>query len=229
VAEGIGGLGKWAQGMRHAPLQLTTGQRGVRRVQTLWHERAVPQMRQAYSGITLGFVVKVCALLAALLAGQPNGHVCTPLTCQAEDYDDEFIDSQQANQASALQLALLWLLRRRAPKALPFLEFTSLAIPLTEALARWQVTTQSRSLRTHAPAQAHCEGHTHHADTACRFDGLRCLLLHYLSSAAHADARPQVPRHAAAGGAGLAGGAQRVGAAHGARARLRAAAAVEAA
>ena len=71
VAEGIGGLGQWAQGMRHAPLQLTTGQRGVRRVQTLWHERAVPHMQQAYSGITLGFVVKV----RALLAGQPNGHV----------------------------------------------------------------------------------------------------------------------------------------------------------
>ena len=71
VAEGIGGLGQWAQGMRHAPLQLSTGQRGVRRVQTLWHERVVPQMRQAYSGITLGFVVKV----RFLLAEQANGRV----------------------------------------------------------------------------------------------------------------------------------------------------------
>lgn len=72
VAEGIGGLGRWAQGMRHAPLQLSTGQRGVRRVHTLWHERALPQMRQAYSGITLGFVVKVRGLLAGQLSGRLN-------------------------------------------------------------------------------------------------------------------------------------------------------------
>jgi hypothetical protein len=72
VAEGIGGLGQWAQGMRHAPLQLTTGQRGVRRVQTLWHERAVPQMRQAYSGITLSFVLKVCCLLAETTGSRMN-------------------------------------------------------------------------------------------------------------------------------------------------------------
>ena len=71
VAEGIGGLGQWARGVRHAPLQLSTGQRGVRRVQTAWHEQAVPQLRQAYSGITLSFVIKVRPVLAET-GGRPN-------------------------------------------------------------------------------------------------------------------------------------------------------------
>ena len=59
MAEGFSGMGRWARGVRHAPLQLSTGQRGIRRVQNLWHEQAVPQLRQAYSGITLSFVIKV--------------------------------------------------------------------------------------------------------------------------------------------------------------------------
>lgn len=94
VAEGLGALGRWAPGMRHSPLQLSTGQTGVRRVKHLWYEQAAPRLQQAYSGITLSFVIK---------------------------------------------LAVLWLLRRRVPKAVPFLELTSLAIPLTEALAHWRM------------------------------------------------------------------------------------------
>lgn len=59
MAEGLGGLGRWARGMRHAPLQISTGNRGIRRARSLWHEQAMPRLQQAYSGITLSFVVKV--------------------------------------------------------------------------------------------------------------------------------------------------------------------------
>lgn len=41
---------------------------------------------------------------------------------------------------AAAQLAVLWVLRRRVPKAGPLLELCSLAIPLGEALARWRVS-----------------------------------------------------------------------------------------
>lgn len=54
-------MGRWMQGAGQQPLQLTTGQRGVRRVRRLWQERGKPHVQQAKDGITLAFVVKVLA------------------------------------------------------------------------------------------------------------------------------------------------------------------------
>lgn len=137
MAEGLGGVGRWVRGVRHAPLQLTTGQRGIRRINHLWHNAASatgPQLQKPYSGITLSFVVKVssalsCRSLTALLTSQ-HAAGC-PMTSSRSRMSDW-----------SLQLAVLWFLRRRVPKAVPFLELTSLGIPLTEALARWRVSTR---------------------------------------------------------------------------------------
>lgn len=76
VAEGFGGLGRWARGMRHAPLQLSTGNSGIRRVQNLWREQAMPRLQQTHSGITLSFVLKVCS------GKLEPAHCChVPLNC----------------------------------------------------------------------------------------------------------------------------------------------------
>ncbi len=59
MAEGLGGFSRWARGMGQKPLQLTTGQRGVRRVKHLWRDHGAPGLQQAKAGITFSFVVKV--------------------------------------------------------------------------------------------------------------------------------------------------------------------------
>lgn len=59
MAEGLGGFSRWARGMGQKPLQLTTGQRGVRRVKHLWRDHGAPGLQQAKAGITVSFVAKV--------------------------------------------------------------------------------------------------------------------------------------------------------------------------
>lgn len=59
IAEGFGGMSRALRGVGHAPLQLTTGQRGVRRAKQLWRDHGAGRLQHAKDGITFSFVVKV--------------------------------------------------------------------------------------------------------------------------------------------------------------------------
>ena len=93
IADGLSGAKRWVQGIGQAPLQLSTGQRGVRRVQRVWHEQGNPQLQQMMAGITVTFVLKVHPASPLV----PRHHVTcrTPVTLQRPHFCWEMSTKKQ--------------------------------------------------------------------------------------------------------------------------------------
>mmetsp|Transcript_5459 Transcript_5459/g.15597 ORF Transcript_5459/g.15597 Transcript_5459/m.15597 type:complete len:391 (+) Transcript_5459:224-1396(+) len=62
VIDSVSGVGNWLTGHQQPTMQLSTGQRGVRRIQGLWSDHGHHCLQQAKASITFTFLLKVLAL-----------------------------------------------------------------------------------------------------------------------------------------------------------------------
>lgn len=93
VYDGVSGMGQWIKGQQ-APAQLSSGQRGIRRIQRAWSQHGSERLQQAKTGMTIDFCLKVLALWL-LKKHRPRVHRIVELFCLAVPVADAICSWQQ--------------------------------------------------------------------------------------------------------------------------------------